>query len=66
MNDQEITMMQRQMPLINQMKNQELARNQALMNTMTNNYSRPWHAGNRWQTSNRRTGLNVVQRCVLL
>tara|TARA_R100000734_G_scaffold17973_1_gene14507 strand:- start:3728 stop:4564 length:837 start_codon:yes stop_codon:yes gene_type:complete len=40
MNDQEITMMQRQMPLINQMKNQELARNQALMNTMTNNYSR--------------------------
>jgi len=40
MNDQEITMMQRTMPMINQMKNQELARNQALMNTMTNNYSR--------------------------
>lgn len=40
MNDQEITMMQRTMPMINQMKNQELARNQALMNTMTNIYSR--------------------------
>ena len=40
MNDQEITMLQRTMPMINQMKNQELARNQALMNTMTNNYSR--------------------------
>ena len=40
MNDQEITMMQRQMPLINQMKDRELARNQALMNTMTGNYAR--------------------------
>ena len=27
-------------PIINQRKNAELARNQALMNTMTNNYSR--------------------------
>lgn len=40
LNDQEITMMQRQMPLINQMKDRELARNQALMNTMTGNYAR--------------------------
>ena len=31
---------QRLTPIINQRKNAELARNQALMNTMTNNYSR--------------------------